>query len=303
MAKEVTVISEVEKKSVNCLKNEKVNIQFIKKARGTVQNPDHILYGGMHNKSTMRLSTPLLRTGGFVNVLTNDEKDCLERELGLEPNTLSVHKTVDNFWDDANERGAGYVELHKGDNIFDLSDPMQYIKYKIALANKDIVCPSIQDLQTTPKATYKFVVIKEEDATKTTNLKVNLKAKAYMELGKINEDKDKLALIIETIDGRPVAKNTKLEFLQAKAGEILEANTKMFLQIVQDEMLDTKILIKKAINKGIIVTRGNYYYIKETNTPMCEAGEDPTLNVAVKYLNAPKHQELKFSIEAKVKTE
>lgn len=297
---EVTVLSE-KKDTVNVLKNEKVNIKFIAKARGSVQDSRHVLYGGMHQKAKVILTTPLLRDGGFVNVLTKEEKDCLEKELGLEPNALSVHKTENNYWSDANEKGAGRVTLVKGDNIFDLSDPRQYIKYKIAVANKDIVAPSMEEYTSKYKATWRFVVIREEEIAHTTNLKVSKKAEAYMAFGKINEDKDKLKFIIEVIDGRPVAEKTKIEFMQGKVGELLESNTQLFLNVVNDEYLDTKILIRKAVSKGILTCRGNFYYERETNTPLCENGEDPTLNIAAKYLNNKKHQTLKFSIEAKIK--
>jgi hypothetical protein len=35
--------------------------------------------------------------------------------------------------------------------------------------------------------------------------------------------------------------------------------------------------------------------------PLCNNGEEPTLNIAAKYLNDPVRQELKFSLEAKLK--
>ena len=66
-------------------------------------------------------------------------------------------------------------------------------------------------------------------------------------------------------------------------------------------MLPTKVLIKKSIEAGLISNRGNYLYLRSDNTPLCEANEEPTLNIAAKYLNNPKHQEVKFSLEAKLK--
>ena len=66
-------------------------------------------------------------------------------------------------------------------------------------------------------------------------------------------------------------------------------------------MLPTKVLIKRAIEAGLISNRGNYLYLRKDNTPLCEANEEPTLNVAAKYLNSPKHQEVKFALEAKLK--
>jgi hypothetical protein len=128
-----------------------------------------------------------------------------------------------------------------------------------------------------------------------------MKAKAYREFGKIESDKEKLRVIIELMDGRPTAPNTKIEYLQGKIGDLLESNTRLFLSTIQDPLLDTKVLIKKAIEAGVISNRGNFLYYKEDNSPLCSNGEEPTLNIAAKFLNLPKNQELKFSIEAKIK--
>lgn len=297
----VTRVSEERENLVNCLRNEKVIVRFISRARGMVTDPRHILFGGMAAGSKMKITTPLLRSGSFADVLTKDEKKFLEYKLGLEPNTLSVHNRTNNFWSDANEQGIGRVELIKGDNPLDLSNPIDYIKYKVLLNNKDIIAPSMQALQDRPKATYRFVIINEGDSTKDANTRVTLKAQAYIEFGKVNEDREKMRVIVETLDGRPTAPNSKIEYLQGKIGELIESNTKLFLQVVRDPLLDNKVLIKKAIEAGIIANRGNYLYIKKDNTPLCDSGQEPTLNIAAKYLSLPKNQELKFSIEAKVK--
>lgn len=297
----VTRVSEERENLVNCLRNEKVIVRFLSRARGMITDPKHILYGGMAAGSKIRFTTPLLRSGLYVDVLTTAEKKFLEYKLGLEPNALSIHNRTNNFWNDANEKGIGRIELIKGDNPLDLSNPIDYIKYKILLANKDQIAPSMSALQDRPKATYRFVIINEADNSKAANMRVTLRAKAYMEFGKINEDKDKMRVIIETLDGRPTATNSSVEYLQGKVGELIEANTKMFLQIVKDPLLDNKVLIKKAIEAGVIANRGNYLYLRDGNMPLCESGQEPTLNIAAKYLSLPKHQELKFSIEAKVK--
>lgn len=297
----VTRVSEERDNLVNCLRNEKVIVRFIARARGLVTDPRHVLYGGLAPGSKVSFTTPLLRSGGFADVLTKDEKNFLEYKLGLEKNALSVHNRTNNFWSDANEDGVGKVVLKKGDNPLDLSNPIDYIKYKILLANKDQVAPSMQALQDKPKATYRFVLINEADTTKAANTKVTLKAQAYVEFGAIREDRDKMRVIVETLDGRPTAPNSSVEYLQGKVGELIEANTKMFLQVAKDPLLDNKVLIRKAIEAGLVSNRGNYLYLKDGNLPLCDSGQEPTLNVAAKYLSLPKNQELKFSLEAKVK--
>ena len=191
--------------------------------------------------------------------------------------------------------------MTKQDNYLDLSVPDDYIKYKVLKANSNFIADSLETLQDKPKATYQFVMIKEGEQESQDSEKMSATMKCYMEYGKIKEDKDTLRCIIEIIDGRPVASNSKLEFLQGKINNLIQADSKLFLKIITDPLLSTKVLISKAIEAGVISKKGDQLYLRSDNSPLCDHNEDPTLNVAARYLNLPKNQELKLSIEAKVK--
>lgn len=287
--------------TVNCLRNERVIIRHIPKESGMVTNPKHILFGGMAENAVRTFVVPRLSSGMFVNILTDSEKAFLEEVMGLEYNALSIYKKVDNFWDDSNESGISRVRLTKQDNYLNLADPEDYIRYKILLANKDYIAPSLQTLQDSPKATYQFVIISEGDETKSAKDNMSATMKCYKEFGKIENDINTLRVIVETIDGRPTAPTAKLEFLQGRINTLIQADSKIFLRVITDPMLSTKVLIKRAIEAGLISNRGNYLYLKSDNTPLCEVNEEPTLNIAAKFLNAPKNQEIKFALEAKLK--
>ena len=287
--------------TVNCLRNERVIIRHIPKESGMVTNPKHILFGGMAENAVRTFVVPRLSSGMFVNILTDSEKAFLEEVMGLEYNALSIYKKVDNFWDDSNENGISRVRLTKQDNYLNLADPEDYIRYKILLANKDYIAPSLQALQDSPKATYQFVIISEGDETKSAKDNMSATMKCYKEFGKIENDINTLRVIVETIDGRPTAPTVKLEFLQGRINTLIQADSKIFLRVITDPMLSTKVLIKRAIEAGLISNRGNYLYLKSDNTPLCEVNEEPTLNIAAKFLNAPKNQEVKFALEAKLK--
>lgn len=289
------------KQFINCLRNERVIVRHIPKVSGMVTNPKHVLYGGMAENASKIFTVPRLSSGMYVNILTDEEKAYLEHIMRLEVNALSIYKKIDNFWDDNNDKGISRVRLTKQDNYFNLSDPEDYIRYKILLANKDYIAPSLEALQDAPKASYQFVIISEGDETKNAKVNMSTTMRCYTEFGKIENDSDTLRVIIETIDGRPLSSTSKLEFLQTKANDLIQADSKLFLKVVTDPMLSTKVLIKKSIEAGLISNRGNYLYLRSDNTPLCEAGEEPTLNVAARYLNNPKHQEIKFSLEAKLK--
>ena len=287
---------------VSCLRNERIIVRHVPKLTGMWgNNPKHVLSGGMVEGAVRTFVVPRLSSGMFVNVLTDKEKAFLEEIMGLEYNALSIYKKVDNFWDDSNENGINKVRLTKQDNYFNLSDPEDYIRYKILLANKDYIAPSLQALQDTPKATYQFVIISEGEETKVAKNNMSTTMMCYKEFGKIEDDIDTLRVIVETIDGRPTSQTAKLEFLQTKVNSLIQADSKIFLKVITDPMLSTKVLIKRAIEAGLISNRGGFLYLRSDNTPLCEANEEPTLNTAAKYLNSPKHQEIKFSLEAKLK--
>lgn len=286
---------------INCLRNERVIIRHIPKEGGMITNPKHILFGGMAENAVRTFTVPRLSSGMFVNVLTDKEKAYLEEAMGLEYNALSVYKKVNNFWDDSNDSGISRVRLTKLDNYLNLADPEDYIRYKILLANKDYIAPSLEALQDSPKATYQFVIISEGDETRMAKDNMSSTMKCYKEYGKIENDVDTLRVLIEAIDGRPTSPGSQLEFLQTKANNLIQADSKLFLKTITDPLLKTKVLIKKSIEAGLISNRGNFLYLRSDNTPLCELNEEPTLNIAAKYLNSPKHQDIKFTLEAKTK--
>lgn len=285
---------------VNCLRNERIIVRHIPKESGMVTNPKHILFGGMAENAIRTFVVPRLSSGMFVNVLTDSEKAYLEEIMGLEYNALSIYKKENNFWDDSNDDGISKVRLRKQDNYFNLADPEDYIRYKILLANKDYIAPSIQALQDNPKATYQFVIITEGEETKTAKDSMSATMKCYKEYGKVENDIDTLRVIIESIDGRPTSSNSKLEFLQTKINKLIQADSKIFLKVITDPLLSTKVLIKKGIEAGLISNRDNHLYLRSDNSPLCEANEESTLNNAAKYLNSPKHQDLLFSLQSKL---
>lgn len=286
---------------INCLRNEKIIVRHINRQKGKITDPKHVLYGGMADDATRTYCVPMLRSGMLADVLTKQEKDYLEYVLGLEPNAMSIYNKDNNFWSTANPNGISSVTLTKQDNYLDLSIPSDYIKYKILLANKESIAASPTILQDMPRATYEFVLISDNETNKMDRIEMSTKMKCYKEFGKIEDNADILKLVIETVEGRPISNNTKLEVLQTKINSIIQTNGKLFLKVVDDPYLSTKVLINKAIDAGIIAKRGTYLYMRDTGDPLCGNDEEPTFNIAAKYLSAPKHQDLKFSIEAKLK--
>lgn len=287
--------------NISCLRNEKVIVRHIPKETGMVTDPRHILYGGLAENAKRTFVVPLLRNGAFVNILTDSEKEFLEEVMGLEYNALSVYKTQNNYWDDSNMGCVNSVTLTKDDLRLDLSNPEDYIRYKILLANKDFIAPSMKELEDHPKATYQFVIIGQDTEINRAKVKMSTSMQAVKEFGKIEDNFDKLRYVLQVLEGRPVSPKTKIDFIQTKIYDFIQSrDSKRVLSILQDPLLDAKVLIGKAVEYGIISKRGDYYYLKADGSAICEPGQDPTLNVAAEYLNSPKHQDTLFAIQGKL---
>lgn len=289
---------EVEKEQlINCLRNEKVCIRFVPRQSHMVTDPKHILYGGMAEDAVKTFVVPKLTTGTYVNVLTNSEMAFLENYLGMEKGALSVYKKQDNFWSDANPQGINKVKLRKQDNYLDLSIPEDYIRYKILLANKEFIASSPQVLEDRPKATYQYVIIEGSEQVSSAKKNMDITRECYMEFGKIEDNIETLMTVVELLDGRNVAPNTSKDFLCAKIDSFIQSSPKSFLKVVKDETLPTKVLIRRSINAGNIIKRGDYLYLKSDGKPLCGDNEEPVLSVAVKFLNNPRNQAIKLGLE------
>ena len=256
----------------------------------------------MAENATRSFVVPRLsKTGMFKNVLTDSEKTFLEKAMGLEINALSIYKKENNFWDDSNPNGIGRVKLHKQDNYLDLSIPEQYIQYKILLANKDFIASSMEELEERPKATYQFVIISEGAEAQKNLSKMDITMECYTEYGAVKKDKNTLKTIIEQLEKRPISPNVELGFLQNKVNDYIQADPRKFYTVITDEYLPAKVLVKRAVEAGLIGTKNNTYYLRKDGSPLCEMNEESTLNNAAKYLSSIKHQELKYMLEAQLK--
>ena len=280
---------------VNPLKRERLYIRFVPHlVGGDADKKDHVLYGGLADGAKISLCVPILRsTGRYKNVLTNSEKEYIEQALLLDDNALSVYKTQNNYWDNFN------VELTKEGIHLDLSDPEDYLKYAVIRANDDIVCPDVQTLQDKPKATYRFVIVRETEETKLENARMDATMASYKEFGKIENDIDRMRVLCELLDSRPYAVNSGADFLRSRINMLIQADPKRFLNQITDPMLGTKVLLRRGVETGKLSKRGDFYYTKD-GQPLCESGEEPTMSIAARYLNLPAHQDIKFLLESEL---
>jgi hypothetical protein len=280
-------MGELVKENTFTLPEKTVTVKYIKRKKGMASNvnDDHVISGGMLGGSVKKFQAPLLKNGSIANVLTSDEKECIEKLTGL---NLSVYG---DFWT------THFVSLYKDDNRFELSNPVDYISYKILLFLKDDVAPSWAERNI--KQTYQFVITTSEEELTEKKVGFDNKKEAFKLYGKIEDDKDKLIGILNLLTNQPISKETSLKWLQTKVEEFLDSKPEAFVSLLKDKSLDTKLLISTAVEKGVIIKNSNKYSTSD-GLDLCENGQSPSFDNAVSYLDNVKHQEVRGLVEAKI---
>jgi len=286
--KEKTAVDDV---MYNPLRKEKVYVRFVPHDNGLPKN--HVMSGSKADGASDTFCVPMLSNGNYKNVLTNDEKDFLENILQLDNNALSVYKKENNFWDNFTVK----IDNAKEGLYLDLSDPNDYIRYKVLLANTDLIAPSVQERLDRPKKTYMYELVRQVDEHGLEKMKTDATMSSFKEFAKIENDFDTLRVLIEILDGRPYAANTSQEFFRSRAISLIQNDPKGFLSAITDQALHAKVLIRLGTESGVIAKRGDYYFLKADNSPLCESGENPTLSIAARFINMPSHQDVKFLLE------
>lgn len=267
----------------------KVMVKFIPRKKGMAANvpSNHVISGGMLDNAVKKFSAPLQRNGAIANVLTNEEKEVLEKMTGL---NLSVY---DDFWK------TFFVSLRKEDanNIFDLSDPMDYISVRLLETLENTIAKSWSDKDKNPA--YQFAITREGELDSVKKSKLDVKKRAFKAYGRIEDDRTKLISILKLLSKRSISKESKLDWIQGKVEEYIDTKPEAFLSIIEDKSFETKALLQKAIDEGVVLNKGGKYSTID-GLDLCEEDESPTYSNAVKYLENPRHQEVKMLIEAKL---
>lgn len=271
------------------LPNEIVIVKYIPRRKGMAANVDanHVIAGGMLSNSTRKFSAPLQRNGSIKNVLTEEEKLHLEKLTGL---NLSVYG---DFWRDFR------VSLSKEDanNRFDMSNPMDYISVRLLESLKHDIAKTWADRM--KDQSYQFAISRENEEMLEAKGKYDSKKEAYKMYGKIEDDKEKLIGVLKLLTNKPISKDSKLDWIQHKVEEFIDTMPSLFVNAMNDKSLYTKLLLNQAVDAGVVVQKSNKYSTID-GLDLCNAGEVPTFDNAIAYLDNPKNQEVRSIIEAKI---
>jgi len=291
--KEIVTVDVQEIVSEFKLPNKKILVRFIKVQKGNVTNPKHVAYGGKLEGSFDALPPKKLGNGSFVNVLSELERVELERMLFMESGSLSPYRKENNYFASMND-----IILRKEGTHLDLSNPIEYIQYKILLSYDDFISPSITE--TSNKKTYRYELVSTGDDDAVSKKFTDYKRKAYKILDNIENNRDKLAMAIRLSSNKKVSTESDHEWLIGQVSAEIEKNAKRFCEIMSDENIETKYFLKQAIDaKAVVEAKGIYKTID--GIELCYDGAIATLDNAIAFINDIKNQDIKLLIKSKIK--
>jgi hypothetical protein len=238
----------------------------------------------------------LARSGSLIDPLgdlTEEEKNTVAKKLGFkEGNDLNVNKRgKENYWINR------HVFIDKNGKFLDLSSIGDFISYKILEVNLDYIAPTWEERYN--KGTYKFALVFEEEESKIKNTKIDVKKEAYMMFGKIDGSIKKLSdflwiYYLTNKDGKRLDRNPSLDYVRGEVGRIIEERPGEFLTIITDPQFETKALIQRSINLGLIQRSGSTFKV---------FGEETTnnsLDELISYLLDDRNNNIRISLLGKI---
>lgn len=279
------------------LRSEKITVKYIIKPNPSIKDPKHVGYGGLFENTEISIPAPTMDNNKMKNLLTNEEKEGLEYILNGMSHDKDISLSVYGpFWkESAKNQGLLPIFLSKSDTILDLSDPFDYIKYKVLKASP-IVADGLENIRS--KATNRFVLVAEGAQAKKDQEAVGSTVVAYEKYVEYKNNKSVLRYILRGL-GKYTSKKQDLSFLQIEAAKLIQKDPSMFVAMAADKLIKGKVLIEECVENNIIIKKDKKYYTQD-NDPISD-GDSPTFDVAAGYLVSALGQDMRLSLEARLK--
>jgi hypothetical protein len=220
----------------------------------------------MYDHTSLGIIVPIDKdTGRLKTVLTPEETKFFETKAGLdfEEGDLSPHKKKNNFWADF------LVRVKKSDDIItdktvlmtlDLSQPIDYLQYKVLLANSSpaggIVAPSWEDRFAS--GTYRIALVNEGAQNADKVKKADNMKKVYKYLGKIDNSAEEMydfltVYYLENAKSKRPSENSSKDFYYSEIQDLIESDLEGVVEVIDDASnYDVKLLVHRGLKIGAL---------------------------------------------------
>lgn len=280
----------------NYLRDETVILKYLPDLKNGITDKRHQLYGGFSSNASIAVPAPLL-TRQIDKIFTKDELAFLSKELKQDLNPNS------DFWKEYKKDDFGMpigifpIYLRKEGMLLNKKDPIDYIKIRV-LENFPIVAKNQAEIKNR-SSQYRFVLIKKDEEHKQDINNMSYEKQATKLHSKYENNKEVLAYILKSFN-RNVSYSSSLDFLVNETWKLVKSVPKLFVATVEDELLETKILLDSFVRYKL-VNKSNKLYYTSTGDPLRLDGELNDYDGAARFLDSGAGQEMLLELQAKVK--
>ena len=224
--------------------------------------------------------------GNYIDPLTDTERVYLERALNEDLNINHEN----NYWKDFEVKiTKDTYDLNYLKREFDLSNPKDYLAYKLLLTAPD-VANSLAEKDNTPE--YRWVLVEKDEPIQGKITKGRKKSFCYKWL-EDNRTKPTNMKDVLYVLGIAVSRDATRDELESNIIDIIEGSKMDRLyDVLNDDNFHTEVLFNKALkSRAVIYNRGKYYdrsgnLIAVSKKQMLEWLASPENSVAVKAIEA-----------------
>lgn len=270
----------------------------------------------MYDNTRMFVTVPRSgETGRLIDPLTSEEREFFEdRELSgldfskgdLNPNKAANPKEgFYPFWQSYEymiHKNQGVVNEGTVLDELDLSNPSDYLAYKVLLANSrtgGVVAPDWASRYN--QGTYKIVIVEDSyDMEEKSSRSMKL-GEAYKHFNKIMGSQVEMyeLLSVYWLENRKAAKpseDSKPEWLRAEIQRIIDEDIDTFLKLIKTNY-EEKLVVHKGMKAGAI-TRSGEMFINMEGAPVGNS-----INEVLLYYKDERHQEEKLKLLALIEAD
>jgi hypothetical protein len=180
------------------------------------------------------------------------------------------------------------IDLTNGNVTLDLSDPWEYVQWKVALANEKVIARSFEERH--DSVSFMFCIVDQSEVKSKEKRGFKLKAQAYAKYAELSRDESSLAAYIKSLGTKKLPASYDMEYLETIVGRDLEDNPELFLDTVNHKYFEMKVMIYDAVDKGAMLKRGDKYSL-DTGLDLGD------VHMTIAYLGNPDNQDVKLRLK------
>jgi len=286
----------------NTLVQKKIKVKPVVREGGfhAKGNDGHFMFTG----TAAKLCVPVRPNGVLVDPLEGMSPEAiveLATMLAMKPEDFNVNKKEKNFWKHEYDglQGTSYkkgeeVSVDKNEKTLDLSNPIDFLEYRVLLANTEFVAPTLAEQK--EKGSYRFVLVDEDEEVITRVKSSDKRKEATKAQLRLEESETRLKNFLR-VYGRTVPATAKKDWLVAEVDKVVEENMDGFLTIVKDPDYENRLFILDAVNAKAIVKTGTDEYSLQGGKKMGKTG---SMKDAIAFIKDPKNQPEVLTIKARL---